>query len=231
MSTFAGDEFSATPDGGRRAQPGLSRKASLWVDAFTVAFAYFAANTIHGLYYGAVTQALMAQAQDGSMPMTDMARLMGLFGVVTTLIQGILTAGVFIWVRWHWRGHRAMFLSFNGRVSRRDYWFYWFLPHLALTLVIVLVALIVGFASGWQGYRLEIITALPSYGFMGLVLIWPTLTVLARRLHDSGWRAWWMLLVLVPIGSLLILILVLFVRGTAGPNRFGPEPDGQPRLG
>lgn len=207
--------------------PPLSWKASLWIDAFIVAFAYFAANTIHGLYYGAVAQVLMAQTRDGSMTMPDMARWMGLLEIVTTLIQAILTAGFFIWVRSHWRGHRAMFVSMTGRLSRRDYWFYWFLPHLGVTLAIILVALIVGFASGWQGYRLEIIAALPSYAFMGLVLLWPTLTVHARRLHDCGWSAWWLLLMLVPIGSLLILILVLCVRGTAGPNRFDPAAPSQ----
>ncbi len=39
----------------------------------------------------------------------------------------------------------------------------------------------------------------------------------STRLHDLGWSGWW-LVTLVPVPLLFIL------RGTRGPNRYGPDP-------
>ena len=44
----------------------------------------------------------------------------------------------------------------------------------------------------------------------------------ATRLHDRGMPAWWLLLGLVPyVGGLALLVLNGFLRGDAGPNRYG----------
>jgi uncharacterized membrane protein YhaH (DUF805 family) len=56
-----------------------------------------------------------------------------------------------------------------------------------------------------------------------------------RRIHDTGRPGWWALarpvlpLLLGGLGallSLLGLIALFFVRGTIGPNAFGPDPRG-----
>jgi len=81
-----------------------------------------------------------------------------------------------------------------------------------------------------------------------LAVLVPNLAVSARRLHDINRSGWWMLLPLAPyalgfifmlglhsvaIGGLLIglgaiaaiVLLVWYcLRGTVGPNRFGPDP-------
>lgn len=44
-------------------------------------------------------------------------------------------------------------------------------------------------------------------GLWLIVTVIPGFTVAVRRLHDSNLSAWWVLLVLVPIGSFVLLLL------------------------
>jgi uncharacterized membrane protein YhaH (DUF805 family) len=74
-------------------------------------------------------------------------------------------------------------------------------------------------------------TVVGSLGIPGIVLMLyslaifiPNLAVAVRRLHDQDKSGWWMLIALVPfIGGIWLLILY-FIEGTRGPNRFGPDP-------
>ena len=36
--------------------------------------------------------------------------------------------------------------------------------------------------------------------------------------------AWWLLLGLIPVLGSLALLVIFCLRGTDGPNRFGPDP-------
>jgi len=45
-----------------------------------------------------------------------------------------------------------------------------------------------------------------------------------RRLHDINASGWWQLIILIPFGQLIILCL-LFLKGTPGPNKYGPPPE------
>jgi uncharacterized membrane protein YhaH (DUF805 family) len=56
-----------------------------------------------------------------------------------------------------------------------------------------------------------------------LVFVVPTLSVSVRRLHDIDMRGWWLLLSLTGVGNIL-LVIWWCIRGTGGPNRFGPDP-------
>lgn len=66
-------------------------------------------------------------------------------------------------------------------------------------------------------------------GFLiSLGLLLPTLAVGARRLHDVGRTAWWLLLLLIPVLGTLGLIFFFYIhRGQAGANEFGPDPLGK----
>jgi uncharacterized membrane protein YhaH (DUF805 family) len=52
----------------------------------------------------------------------------------------------------------------------------------------------------------------------------PSLAVGIRRLHDRDQTGWWILLGLIAVIGWIILIVWFCMRGTVGPNRFGPDP-------
>ena len=67
---------------------------------------------------------------------------------------------------------------------------------------------------------------------MGLALLWaliifiPNLAVTIRRFHDQDKSGWFYLLAFIPFVGGLILLVFMFLEGTRGPNRFGPDPKG-----
>jgi uncharacterized membrane protein YhaH (DUF805 family) len=62
-------------------------------------------------------------------------------------------------------------------------------------------------------------------GIYALAVIIPTLALTVRRLHDIDRTGWWVLINLVPLGSLVILVFSL-MEGTPGSNRYAPNPKG-----
>ncbi len=125
---------------------------------------------------------------------------------------------------------------FEGRASRSEYW--WFF----LWNIIIFVAIfaVLGVAIGGlalsenAGDNLGA-GALASVGVIGFLLIFPLYALLGwmalagfctagRRLHDRNMSAWWLLLWIIPYIGWLALVIIFCLRGTQGPNRFGPDP-------
>ena len=122
----------------------------------------------------------------------------------------------------------------KGRASRSEFW--WF------CLFTFILNLIVGLLGSLLPALGSIVSAVQA-----LWLLLPTVGVTTRRLHDRNLSGWWQLLPLaaavpaiagavlesdgllmlagctVALASLALLI-VYALRGTAGPNRFGPDP-------
>jgi uncharacterized membrane protein YhaH (DUF805 family) len=107
------------------------------------------------------------------------------------------------------------YVTFEGRASRSEYW-YWVLFNV---IVSVITAIIDAFVFPGS----KDISPINTIAMLALFL--PSLAVLARRLHDIDRTAWWILLVLTLIGSFVLLYWAC-VKGTDGPNRFGPDPLG-----
>ena len=106
-----------------------------------------------------------------------------------------------------------IFLDPRGRISRRQFWLYGVLATLALSLLVRALLDIARF----QPERVDVIVS--------ALLLWPLIAVSAKRWHDHGRSGWWALVWLIPVvGWLWILIDNGFVRGTPGPNRYGPAP-------
>jgi uncharacterized membrane protein YhaH (DUF805 family) len=100
------------------------------------------------------------------------------------------------------------YVGFSGRAPRSEYW-YWILFYVIVLVVAIVIDKILGF---------PIVQAIVSLG-----LLLPSLAVAIRRLHDLDRSGWWMLLCFVPIAN-IVLIVWFCMRGTMGPNRFGPDP-------
>ena len=105
------------------------------------------------------------------------------------------------------------YVNFRDRACRSEYW-YWI-------LFIVIADIVAGIIDAVLG--IQIVT-----GLFGLVTIIPNIAIAIRRLHDLDRTGWWWLIALTIVG-LILLIIWACMKGTTGPNRFGPDPlAGQP---
>lgn len=104
------------------------------------------------------------------------------------------------------------YARFSGRASRSQYW--------GFTLCLCLIL----FVAKWLDHALfaKDLPLLGTLVWVGAVL--PYFSVAVRRLHDINRGGWWLLMDLVPMIGPFALIVVNCLKGTAGPNRFGPDP-------
>jgi uncharacterized membrane protein YhaH (DUF805 family) len=108
---------------------------------------------------------------------------------------------------------------FSGRASRPEYW-YFMLISLIPGVLLAFIDGILGTISSRTGIGL-------LSGLYALALFAPGLAVTVRRLHDCDRRGWWCLFGLTPLVGPLMLLVLMALRGTAGPNRFGSGPNPQ----
>ena len=104
----------------------------------------------------------------------------------------------------------SKYATFSGRSSRSAYWWFYL-----FNILILIVALLVDLALGTSGI---------IYALVGLGLLLPNLAVAARRLHDSGHSAWWLLIGILPlIGAIVLLVFTL--QRSEPPNQWGTGPE------
>lgn len=102
------------------------------------------------------------------------------------------------------------YATFSGRAARSEYW-YW-------TLFTVIIQIVAAILDGILD-----LTLLET--ILSFALLLPSLAVAVRRLHDIDRSGWWILIMFTIIG-IVLLIYWDCVKGTDGPNRFGPDPLG-----
>ena len=128
-----------------------------------------------------------------------------------------------------------LLFSFHGRINRMPYWLVSIAMLICMSVVIGLVA-----ANGsWQSAAPLLLLLIPW--------IWIGFALAVKRLHDRNKSAWWLLVfyalpgllesmgnlvggaeIVLLIASMAISIWALvelgFLRGTPGPNDYGPDP-------
>lgn len=114
--------------------------------------------------------------------------------------------------------------TFQGRIGRLRYFVYGSVVAVILyTLLTVFAIAAPAVLSDTQATNLVVIPVTL------LVMLGLTLSTVAfgkRRLNDLGFSGWWILLMLLPLVNLVLAVVLLFVPGTKGVNRFGPRPVG-----
>lgn len=99
--------------------------------------------------------------------------------------------------------------DFNGRSSRKEYWMF-HLFNIIWFIFFEFLAILTGlFLISWA-YRLFILI--------------PSISVLIRRLHDTGRSGWWILVALIPIVGAIILLFFTLLPSNKGENQYGPNP-------
>ena len=102
------------------------------------------------------------------------------------------------------------FADFNGRASRFEYWSF------ALPMALIGTILsIIGRSSGFFNVL--------SYLFSLAILV-PSLAVAWRRLHDTGRKGTWYLIILIPIVGAILLLVWLCQPSQPEDNEFGSIP-------
>ena len=126
-----------------------------------------------------------------------------------------------------YRQSSPKFFSWKGRLNRAEWIAQWIgVSFLNGFVIFLLVSL--GFASEreMQGGARELAGAAIAFSLMGYIVLgivlasYPTV----KRLHDLNCPGWQFLFCIVPILNLIWLFMCLFLRGTSGPNKYGPDP-------
>jgi uncharacterized membrane protein YhaH (DUF805 family) len=103
------------------------------------------------------------------------------------------------------------YATFSGRASRSEFW-YW-----------VLFVILLWLAARILDYELVDTDTGLFLPLLALAVFIPNLAVAVRRLHDIDRSGWWWLISLTLIG-IIVLLAWDCIKGTNGPNRFGPDP-------
>ena len=140
--------------------------------------------------------------------------------------------------------------SFEGRINRKPYW----LSNIALVVIFMVVAIAIFAVLGARDTDVtdRLANRMALIGL--LILLYPSAALLVKRLHDrdrpgilaavflgpsllvgitdalgiTGRETWnaldYLLNGLVLVVTLWVIVELGFMRGTPGPNRYGPDP-------
>ncbi|WHI53020.1 DUF805 domain-containing protein [Microbulbifer sp. MLAF003] len=102
----------------------------------------------------------------------------------------------------------SKYADFSGRARRTEFWMF--------TLVYFVLSI-----------GISILDAALGAGFLAilfaLAMLVPTISITARRLHDTGRSGWWQLLSLIPLIGGIVLIIFLVLDSTE-ENKWGISP-------
>jgi uncharacterized membrane protein YhaH (DUF805 family) len=112
------------------------------------------------------------------------------------------------------------YFNFRGRASRSEFW-YWFLFTVLISIVATTIESILWPVPVAQDEWLQLQNSLsqqtPITNFLGIALLVPNLSVTARRFHDAGFSAKWLLLQLAPIAyGIFAAIGVISILSASG---------------
>ncbi|KIO37989.1 DUF805 domain-containing protein [Shewanella sp. cp20] len=105
-------------------------------------------------------------------------------------------------------GALKKFADFTGRARRKEFWMY-----TLFYIIFYAVTAAIDVATGL--YMLSTIFA--------LVMFIPTISMSARRLHDTGRSGWWQLIGLIPLIGAIVL-LIFYVQDSVEGNEYGDNP-------
>jgi uncharacterized membrane protein YhaH (DUF805 family) len=107
---------------------------------------------------------------------------------------------------------------FSGRAQRAEFW-YFVLFIVLITFVLAIIDDLTGTLNHATGVGL-------LSGLFSLATLIPYLAVGARRLHDTGRSAWWLLIGIIPLIGAIVLIVFFAQDSAPGDNAYGPNPKG-----
>ena len=112
--------------------------------------------------------------------------------------------------------------SMQGRYKRSTYFWTLLLINIIVYIASFILGLVVGASGGDQATAsaLSLLISIPASIISAFQVV--------KRLHDlnrPGTHFWMML---IPLYNIYLGLILLFQRGTVGPNNYGPDPIGEP---
>lgn len=127
---------------------------------------------------------------------------------------------------------KTYLFSAKGRINRASYWLaaaiYMGVAAIAQLMIAIATALLPGSVGAdgekaMSGLQIAVLT-IPSILVYGAI-IWSSICVAVKRVHDRDRSGWFVLVQFVPVvGWIWFFVEAGCLRGTVGPNRFGPDP-------
>lgn len=118
---------------------------------------------------------------------------------------------------------KIILFSYQGRINRQTYWLY--------SLGLIGLALLqIGFIHILEGLVDMQVWGIGTFLVMMFALvfvitdIWINMALQAKRWHDVGQTGWLSLLAVIPYVNIGIFVILGFIKGTDGVNRFGADP-------
>jgi uncharacterized membrane protein YhaH (DUF805 family) len=105
------------------------------------------------------------------------------------------------------------YVNCSGRATRSEYWWCYLLIALGYIGVMIVSMIAMMFV--------EILGMVLIFAY-GIAIIAPFLALSVRRLHDTNRSGWWLLLLIVPFGGIVIFIFDV-MPSTVGSNNYGPQ--------
>ncbi|WP_456272514.1 DUF805 domain-containing protein [Bacillus sp. AK031] len=112
-------------------------------------------------------------------------------------------------MKWYFKVIRN-YINFEDRARRLEFWMF-----------VLINTLVLSGLDFWQTYKGwgTLLTGLYS-----LFIVFPSLAVGMRRLHDIGKSGWWILLGFIPVIGPFILFIWSLYPSEEGSNQYGPNP-------
>ena len=112
------------------------------------------------------------------------------------------------------KGIKEMFFRSDGRLNRMRYFL--------RSMVLGIIMLVIDFVA----YLID-----PDFGaivmsFLPLAFMPSSVMLNIRRLHDLNYSGWFAIIAFIPIINLAIGLMLTFIPGTPGPNKYGADPLG-----
>ncbi len=111
-------------------------------------------------------------------------------------------------------------LSYKGRVGRWKFVIIWvvlFAPFYFIQL------LATSSPSSLSGVGMFSPTYIILLGFLLLTVVLQVFNVV-KRLHDMDFPGFFAIALVVPILNFIVILFLLFRKGTTGPNKYGEDP-------
>ena len=119
--------------------------------------------------------------------------------------------------------------KFDGRIGRRTWWLGQLIICTGIWIPVLLCRVMLDLTAnaGAGGSTPSLVGKVVSIAIMLpaiVALYWGIIALHVKRWHDQEktWR--YIFLIYVPIVNIWAFLKLGFLRGTVGPNRFGPDP-------